>query len=34
VGRAPEQVTEYLEGVVKPLLAGYPAGGGVDEIKV
>jgi adenylosuccinate lyase len=34
VGRAPEQVTEYLEEIVNPLLAQYPADGAGEELKV
>jgi adenylosuccinate lyase len=34
VGRAPEQVDEFLKEVVEPLLAGAPAGGPADEVVV
>ena len=34
VGRAPEQVDEFIEGVVDPILARYPDGGLVGELNV
>jgi adenylosuccinate lyase len=34
VGRAPQQVDEFLEEVVEPLLAGAPAEAGLEEVRV
>ncbi|MCR4412217.1 MAG: adenylosuccinate lyase [Thermoguttaceae bacterium] len=34
VGRAPEQVDEFLAQVVQPILAKYPAEAAVDEVRV
>ena len=34
VGRAPQQVDEFLDEVVEPLLAGAPAEGALEEVRV